>query len=329
MSYFVTGATGFLGGRVVELLLERGETVIALGRNMEEGKRLIELGATFVRADVCDRRALSETMPFQSNVIHCAALSSPWGKESEFYKANVLGTQMVSSVALERKVKRFIHISTPSVYVERISKERIREEDPLPAEMINLYALTKLRAEEVIDQQTELGLPAITLRPQGIFGPRDQTILPRLIRVAKKGYFPVMNPTLKIDLTYVDNVVEAIFCALTAPDECIGEKYNITNDEPVDQTSTLENLLKNLGYPVKPKLISADRAWKIAAAMEWVYRKFNLKGEPMITRYMVCTLAYSRTLNVEKAKRELNYHPKFSMKEGMERTLLWFGRSPS
>lgn len=329
MTYYVTGATGFLGGRVVELLLEKGEKVIAFGRNLDELKRLEAQGATYVRAELTDRRALSETIPEGSVVIHCAALSTPWAKESAYYKANVLGTQLIASVALEKKVKRFIHISTPSIYVEKISKENIRESDPLPSEMINLYAKTKLQAENIIDQHVEIGLPAITLRPQGIFGPRDTAIVPRLIRVAKKGFIPVMNDHIRIDLTYVDNVAEAIFCAINASDQYIGEKYNITNGEPVEQLSTLKNLLERLGYPVNEKRIPMEKAWKIAGGLEWVYRTFPLKGEPILTRYSVCTLAFTRTLSIEKAKRELHYHPKFSMKEGLERTILWFGQSPS
>src|SRR5450759_2859237 len=100
MTYYVTGATGFLGGRVVELLLKQGESVIALGRNMDELKRLEALGASIVRADITDRKALSETIPMNALIVHCAALSTPWGRESEYYKTNVLGTQHVCFVIL-------------------------------------------------------------------------------------------------------------------------------------------------------------------------------------------------------------------------------------
>ena len=329
MIYYVTGATGFLGGRVVELLLAKGAEVIAFGRNLDELKRLEALGARFVRAELTDRKALTETIPENSMIIHCAALSSPWGKELEYYNTNVLGTQILASVALEKNVEKFIHISTPSIYVEKLSKENILESDRLPIEMINTYAKTKLQAEAIIDQQVEVGLPAITLRPQGIFGPRDTAILPRLIRVAKKGFIPVMNENIMIDLTFVDNVVEAIFCALNAPEECIGQKYNITNDEPIDQLKTLEYLLENIGYSVKRKKIPMERAWKIAAGLEWLYRKFPFKGEPLLTRYSVCTLAFTRTLNIEKAKLELGYRPKYTMQQGLERTIPWFARSHS
>jgi nucleoside-diphosphate-sugar epimerase len=329
MIYYVTGATGFLGGRVVEKLLEQGERVIAFGRNIDELKRLEALGANYVGAELTDRRALIETVPEGACVIHCAALSSPWGKEKSYFKSNVLGTQLIASVALEKKVERFIHISTPSIYVDLGSRENIRESDPLPDQMINTYAKTKLQAEHLIDQYVEMGLPAITLRPQGIFGPRDTAIVPRLIRVARKGFIPVMNAEAMIDLTYVDNVVEAILCAVRAPESCIGGKYNITNGEPVNQVKTLEYLLTEMGYPVKRRKFEVATALKIAGLLEWAYRKFTIKGEPILTRYSVCTLAYTRTLSIERAQRELGYQPVVSMKDGLKRTIQWFSRSGS
>jgi len=148
-----------------------------------------------------------------------------------------------------------------------------------------------------------------------------------VIRLAKKGFVPVMNELARIDLTYVDNVVEAIFCAINSPEMCIGEKYNITNGEPVDQLKTMEYILGRLGFQVKRKFIKLSTANRIAAILEWVYRTFPLKGEPLLTRYSVCTLAYTRTLDIEKAKNELGYRPKYSMKDALERTILWFGPS--
>lgn len=262
-------------------------------------------------------------------IIHCAAFTSPRGEESEFYKTNVLGTQVLSSVAVEKNVSWFIHISTSSIYSDQISKENIRESDPLPKVMRNLYAKTKLQAEEIIDQQVEIGLPAVTLRPQYIFGPTDTVILPRLIRAAKKGIIPVIDENIKVDITYIDNVVEAIFCALDAPDECIGEKYNITNGEPLNQLLFAESLLQRLGYPVQRKIITLDQARKTAALKDWLYRKLSFREEPIFTQQIIDSLIYSRTLNIEKAKNELGYRPKYSMQEGLERTIPWFARSPS
>jgi nucleoside-diphosphate-sugar epimerase len=329
MSVVVTGASGFLGGRVTELLLEQGRSVIALGRNESALSRLSALGATIGVGDLTDRAFLLQAIPEGATLIHCGALSSPWGTPAAFYRANVLGTQVLCSAALDRGVRRLVHISTPSIYVEKESKEGILESDPLPSQMINAYADSKLKAEAVVDSFLPLGLEGIILRPQGIFGPRDTAILPRLIRVAQKGFIPVMNEKVRIDLTYVDNVVSAIFKSLTAGPEAIGERFNITNGEPVDQLETLERLLGRLGYPTRRKVIPVERAWKIAGALEWFHRTFRLDHEPLLTRYSVCTLAYTRTLSIGKARKILGYDPRISMEEGLERTIPWFARSPS
>jgi len=326
MIYFVSGATGFLGGRVVELLLQRGDQVIAFGRNPHALKRLEALGARAVQGDLTDVDILIKSIPEGGSVIHCGALSTPWAKKEDYLQANVNGTEILCSVSLKKRVNRFVHISTPSIYVERFAKENILESDPLPSVMINDYANTKLLAEKVVENYVQQGLSALILRPQGIFGPRDTAIIPRLIRVAQKGFVPVMNEGVKIDLTYVDNVVHAIFCALRAQDQYVGEKYNITNGEPVDQLLTLEYLLEKLGYRVKRKWIPNSRAWFLAGILEWVYRTFALQGEPILTRYSVCTLAFTRTLSIEKARRELGYDPQVSMIEGLERTIPWFAQ---
>ena len=327
MIYYVTGATGFLGSRVVEKLLERGEKVIAFGRNLDELKRLDQLGARFVRADLTDRRALSETIPEGACVIHCAALSTPWAKESAYYKTNVLGTQLLASVALENRVSRFIHVSTANVYAELKSREGIKESDPLPTEMLSMYAKSKLQAESIIDQYVEMGLPAITLRPSGIIGPKDHLIIPRLLRLASKGFVPVLDASVRVDLVYIDNVVEAIFKAVEADDDFIGNKYNITNGEPMTLIDTLESMLNQMGYPVKRRTFKVDTAFKIASFFEWVYRKLPIKGEPILTRFAVQALAYTRTLNIENAKNELGYRPVVPMQDGLKRVIQWFGRS--
>ena len=329
MTVVVTGASGFLGGRLTELLLEQGRRVIALGRNPVALGRLAELGASTHAGDLTDRTFLEQILPEESAVVHCGALSSPWGRPAEFYHSNVLATQVLCSVALEKRVSRFVHISTPSVYVEKASKEFILEGDPLPEKMINHYADSKLKAERLVQEYFQLGLDTVILRPQGIFGPRDTAILPRLIRIAEKGFVPVMDELVRIDLTYVDNVVSAVFCALSSGPESLGEVFNITNGEPVNQLVTLEALLARLGYRVNRKWIPVERAWKIAGALEWVHRHFIPDREPLLTRYGVCTLAYTRTLSIDKAKTLIGYRPGISMQEGLERTIPWFARSPS
>ena len=326
----ITGATGFLGGRLVEILRARDLPVIALGRNESEGKRLRTLGAQFIQCSITDESTLRTSIPEGSTVVHSAALSSSWGKYAEFYESNVMGTQTIARIAREKNVKRFIHISTPSIYVSRGSRKDIKETDPLPAVPINDYAKTKLLAEQVIENEIKAGLPAIILRPQGIFGPKDPSILPRLIRIAKKGFIPVIgNENVQIDLTHVDNVCEAILCAVNANGSHVGKKYNVTNGSPVDQRKTLILLLKRVGFEVKEKKISLFTAENLAKSLESLYQILPISGEPLLTRYSVYTLAFSRTLNIDAIKQDLNYVPKVSMEAGIEGYIAWYKQSVS
>ena len=330
ITFVVTGATGFLGGRLVEILRAEGKTVIALGRNELQGKKLKNLGASFVRVSLSDESELKNTIPEGATIVHSAALSTPWGRYEDFFESNVVGTRVLAKVAREKHAAKFVHISTPSIYVSRASRLDIRESEALPRTIINDYAKTKLLAEKEIDQAVNSGLKALILRPQGIFGPNDPSILPRLIRVAQKGFVPVIGKeNVQIDLTHVDNVCEAILCAVRADEAHIGKKYNITNGDPIDQRTTLLSILSRLGFSVREKKISLFAAENIAKILEASYRSFPFKGEPLLTRYSVYTLAFSRTLNIDAARKDLAYAPKINMEEGIEGYVKWYKRSAS
>lgn len=327
MKVLVTGATGFLGQKTALRLQEEGFTVTGLGRNTKAGQALEKQGIRFARIDLSSREAeslrkLHEAVAGHDFVIHCAALSSPWGQYEEFYNANVVGTENILAAARKAGVKRLVHVSTPSLYVDRVSRVNIRESDPLPETGINYYSQTKLMAEDRVDQATREGLATVTIRPQGIIGPGDSAILPRLLKMAQKGVLPVIGDgDCMIDLTYVDNVVEALVCAMRAPDSAIGRKYNITNGEPVNIYSTLEGLFQALGFTYKKKNLSFGKAYAIAATIEFVCRNFLRSVEPILTRYNVCLLGRSRTLNIEAARRELGYEPRVPLQVGLERII--------
>ena len=120
-----------------------------------------------------------------------------------------------------------------------------------------------------------------------------------------------------MDMTCVENVALAIRSALEAP-EAKGEVYNITNGEPRAFRDLLEESLTGLGYPIKYRKIPASLLSRIASSLEFIYKTLNLKGEPPLTRYTYYLLRYSQTLDISKAERELGYHPKISISEGIE-----------
>src|SRR5665213_1182761 len=122
MKVLVTGATGFLGKKVALQLVAEGCDVTGLGRNRELGKLLETAGIKFFQADISESKLLQKAFEGQNSIIHCAALSSPWGKYKDFFQVNVTGTANVIEASKKAGVRRLVHVSTPSLYVDHSSR---------------------------------------------------------------------------------------------------------------------------------------------------------------------------------------------------------------
>ncbi|RHW34664.1 NAD-dependent epimerase/dehydratase family protein [Lysinibacillus yapensis] len=322
----VTGATGFLGQHVVKRLVSEGFQVTALGRNQAIGDAFPK-EVKFVKVSLEDRDGISRAMKNQDYVIHCAALSSVWGNYADFYNANVVGTQNLVDAALFSNVKRFVHVSTPSIYfnLHERTKINLKEDNILPAPAINYYAETKRIAEEVVDEAFKKGLPAITIRPRALFGPGDNAIIPRLIKANEKSGIPFINGgKVLTDITYVENVVDALFLCLSSEMPTLGRKYNITNGEPMYLGDILEKVFLVLNETMRKREIKYERILCIASMLEKTHRLFGIKKEPIITPYTVTVLSHSQTLNIDAAKTELGYQPRISIDEGINRFAEWW-----
>ncbi|MCT4607327.1 MAG: NAD-dependent epimerase/dehydratase family protein [Marinisporobacter sp.] len=320
----ITGATGFLGNRVAIRLKGLGYEVTGVGRNKKKGEALKRKGIDFVLLDLENEEAVMNICKNHEYIFHCAALSSPWGKYKDFYKSNVESTKNLIKGSKKENIKRFIHVSTPSIYFDYQDKLNIREDSILPRELVNDYAKTKLVAEKEIDQAFKEGLGVVTIRPRALFGPGDTTILPRLIRANHKGGIPLIDGGKGIiDVTYVENVVDALILCMNGEKNILGEKYNITNGEPMVFIELIQKLFHKLDIPLKTKNISFERAYKIGGAMEWISKYILMGKEPILTRYSVGVLSKSQTLDIRKAKEELGYVSRVSIDEGLDVFVDW------
>ncbi|NHN28647.1 NAD-dependent epimerase/dehydratase family protein [Paenibacillus agricola] len=319
MKALLTGATGFLGGRLAERLLGLGWEVTALGRNATLGGLLQTKGARFMQVDLQDQEAVMAACSGQEVVFHSGALSSPWGKYADFYSTNVEGTKHVIAGCFQHGVQRLIHISTPSVYFDFQDRLNITESAPLPTKFANAYAATKRLAELEVEQACNRGLSAAILRPRAIFGPGDSSILPRLIRANASRGVPLIDGGLAwIDLTYVDNVVDALLLCCQAPSDAMGRIYNISNGEPVQLATMLPLLFSELGVPMRIKRLSYQVAYQLAAVMELIANLRPSKPEPLLTRYSVGVLGRSQTLDISAAKQAFGYAPQISVWAGLQ-----------
>lgn len=329
MKIVITGATGFLGLHLAEDLIKKGHEVWGIGRNLKKGELLTQMGCRFVKASIENHDEISSLYSAFENadvLIHSAALSSPWGKKSDFKKCNVLGTKNILDLSVKFKVKRFIHISTPSLYFTFKDEMNIAESKILAPPFPSLYSASKFEAEKLVDlAHQQENLFTITLRPRGIFGPGDESLFPRLIRVAGEKGLPIIGDGKNIiDITYVGNVVHAVDKAIHAPAICNGKKYNITNGEPIELWPFLNGILSQLNIKSSTKKIPFTLAYYYAYLLELIHTLFAKAGEPKLTRYTVGLLGKSQTLSIEKARNELGYEPIVSMEEATKNVIaMW------
>ncbi len=312
----VTGATGFLGKYVVEELVEYGYQVRAFGRNSKVGQSLENSSVSFFQGDLTKADDVLEACKGMDLVVHAGALSTVWGPWEDFFQANVLGTKYVLEACHQTGIQRLVYVSSPSIYAAPKDQWAIKESAAPEENNLNNYIRSKLASEKLFKDYPDV--PSIVLRPRGLFGIGDTSILPRVINLSQKLGIPLIGDGRQLmDMTCVENVALAIRLALEAP-EAKGEVYNITNGEPRAFRDLLEESLTGLGYPIKYRKIPAFLLSGIASSLEFLYKFLNLKGEPPLTRYTYYLLRYSQTLDISKAERELGYRPKISISEGIE-----------
>jgi 2-alkyl-3-oxoalkanoate reductase len=317
MRVLVTGATGFLGRRLAAALLKRGDNVRILVRNPVADDAVIE-GAEVWRGDLRDPATVIAACGSMEVVQHAGALSSPWGPKSEFYATNVGGTQAVIEGCQRHGVRRLIYVSSPSVVFDGQDQHNLTEAAPYPVTSVSVYSQTKKLGEDLVKAASS-DLETVILRPKAMFGPGDRALLPRLLTTARTGRLPMIGDGRNlVDLTYVENVVEAMRLAMTA-ESAIGKTYHITNDEHPLLWRLVRHILQELKLPPPRWRISLPTALAAASAMEQVAR---ITGrEPTLTRYSALILARTQTYNIAAAKRDLGYQPPIPLEEGVERTL--------
>ena len=320
MVVLVTGASGFLGSHVLEWLAVMGTPAIGIGREAARCAALQRAGHAVIRHDL--------SLPFDATldprlgkvdkIIHCAALSSPFGRLQDFVAANVTATQNLVDFAKRQGVGRFVHISSPSVCFAFRDQLGLTEDAALP-EPVNHYARTKREAERIV-----LAAPAVhpvVLRPRGIYGAGDRALLPRLIKAAGSRPLPLFRGgRAAIDLTYVDDVVDAVVAALAAPTDAEGQVFNVSGGEVLPVRRIADEACGRAGLKPHWRPMPLLPAMLAAGLMEALAIRLPGQPEPPVTRYGLGLFAYAQSLDLSKAKRVLGWAPKISFEQGLDRT---------
>lgn len=329
MKLVITGGTGFLGRHLVWRAAAEGAEVVFTGRNANAAADVIRHSPAPVSWHPLDHggdeteRTLIKLAQGANAVAHCAALSSPWGAFDAFRRANVTSTAEVIATCRANDVRRLVFISTPSLYFGFADRLAIRESTDLPAPA-NDYVHTKIAAERLI---RTAGLPEVAiLRPRALFGPWDQTLVPRILRVMTRGAMPIMRGgRIQVDLTYIDNAVEAVWLALTQPLPHAVNTYNVSNDEPRELFDVLTVMAREFDLPLRTKKVPWPLVELIARGLE-TYARLSGGKEPPLTRYSAGVLAFSQTLDVSALRKELGWEPIVGIDDGIRRHAEWWKR---
>ena len=329
MNALVTGANGFLGLYVVEQLVARGDRVRAFCR--KSCPELDSLGVDLFHGDLRDRQQVVEACRGVDTVFHVGGIAGIGVLWKDFYKINTLGTQYVVEGCTTHGVGRLVYTSSPSVTFDGRNEEGIDESAPYAQRWLAHYPHSKALAEQrVLASNGRNGLQTCALRPHLIWGPRDRNLIPRLLQRARSGrLYRVGDGTSRIDTVYVENAATAHLQAADAlrPDSPVaGQAYFISQGEPVNCWTWLNELLAMAGLPPVRKSMSLPVAKAFGGLYELTYRLLRLSSEPPMSRFLATQLATSHYFNIGRARRDFGYAPRISMAEGMRRLAATFGR---
>jgi 2-alkyl-3-oxoalkanoate reductase len=320
----VTGGGGFLGKAIVKKLIAKNLSVTSFSRNFYP--ELERMGVAQIKGDLADKNVVVKAFRNIDAVFHVAAKPGIWGSFKEFFQANVIGTKNVISACRENSIQQLIYTSSPSVIFDDYDMENVDETIPYPKKYLAPYPKTKAMAEKLVQTATRKDLNTITLRPHLIWGPGDNHLVPGIVNRARR-LKQVGRKDDLVDTIYVDNAADAHVLALEKLLEnpfLSGNIYFISQDEPVSKWKMANAFLLAAGLaPIKGH-VSAKAAYVAGSIFEFVYKFFNIKKEPPMTRFAAKELATSHWFNISKAKKDLGYYPKVSTQEGLLRLKQWF-----
>jgi nucleoside-diphosphate-sugar epimerase len=315
MKALVTGAAGFLGGHLVDMLLERGDEVRAMVRPVEDISYLQSLkGVEIVKGDLTDVESLKRAVKGVQRVYNIAAKTGPWGLEEVYHAVNVRGLTDLILASMDAGVQRIVHTSSITVYGHHLSGI-VTEDHPYHAED-NPYSRTKIAGERLIaDMVREQGAPVVIVRPAWIYGPRDNASFGR----SGDNIVPVV---------YVRDVAQGLIKAGDAGNEVIGRAYTIADDRRVTQAEYFNTIADALMVPQISIKIPYTPMYSAARAAEVIWEALGRRNStpPPATTYGITLLGGDQKFSIERARRELGYQPEFDIKRGVTEGVRWYLR---
>jgi len=321
MKAFITGGTGFIGSHLVDYLMRtNGWQIDCLVRN--ELKWLEGRDVTISKGDLFDLKLLNNRLQGVDVVFHSAGVVKAPTFEA-FDRGNVEATENLLRVAIKNKIPKVVILSSLAAAGPSHGTP-LSENDPMRP--VSRYGESKKRMEEMIKriaaEPETTGTSITVIRPPAVYGPREQDIL-TIFKMTAKGLCPIIGngSSTPISMVHVRDLVLGMVLAAKHPHEGL-QTYYISGDPPITWEQFRQSAERALGKKVKALRIKPDWVQKIAAGLETVAGVFG--AYPVLNREKAKEMVLEWTCSIEKARTELNFHPKISLDEGVYETIQWY-----
>jgi dihydroflavonol-4-reductase len=299
---FVTGGTGFVGGRLARALRERGDEVVALVRSPARAERLRHLGCELVEGDLENADATARGLDGADAAFHAAAvyrIGVTASEAVEMERANVAGTERVLDLALEAGVRRVVHVSTVNAFGDTHG-EVVDGEVPERTEFVSAYDRTKYLAHLAARDRGVL-----IAQPGAVYGPGDTSQLGDQIRRAMQGRLPYLSfPTLGLNAVHVDDVAEGLL--LVHDRGRVGEAYVLGGE--LTTMRTLVATAARVAGERPPRVTMPTAAVRALAPLGPLLRRFGLP--PNLRETIAASDGVTYWVRDAKARAELGYAPR-------------------
>ncbi|MBP9212561.1 MAG: NAD-dependent epimerase/dehydratase family protein [Bacteroidetes bacterium] len=315
MKYFLTGATGFLGGALARLLRERGHDVVALVRSPQKAAALTAMGVTVVTGDITEKESMRGPMRGCDGVFHVAAWYKVGARDrSMAWNINVEGTRNVLELMKELQIPKGVYTSTIGINSDTHGTAP-DESYRFTGTFITEYERTKAAAHDIALGFMDAGLPLVVVMPGLIYGPEGTSMTDDAIRLFLRGLLPAVPQNVAFSWAHVDDTAEAHILAMEKG--TLGEKYIIAGEQcTLTEAFTLAAAITGKRRPLflPPALLRFSSA--LAAVIEKVL--------PLPAMYSAESLRVQAGVTYMgdngKARRELGFNPR-PLAEGLAQTL--------
>ncbi|HEX4717396.1 MAG TPA: NAD-dependent epimerase/dehydratase family protein [Thermoleophilaceae bacterium] len=323
MTVLVTGAAGFLGSHVTDLLVESGERPRVLLHPSDNVSRLPDAELDIHWGDVADPIVIDAAVTGVDCVLHCAAKTGPWGPEAEYEHTNVRALETLVYAAMAAGVRRVVHVSSITVHgndVGGVADERapLREEP-------NPYSRSKLVGERVLERMIrEERAPVTIVRPGWIYGPGDRASFGRLAEKIAGGHMLMVGGgDNHIPLIYVRDAARGVLLAAESS-RAVGRAYLLVNDEPVTQRDFITAVAAELGVAPPTRHLPYRLALNMGAFAERLGHLARRADPPPVMRYGLQLLGGENRFLITRAREELGFRPLVDLADGVSCSVAWY-----